>query len=113
MKHRLIISRCILTRDSHLSQGKPIGIRSSGLFAKPDLCSCGQGGIGEALVTEYTRQGLHAIATVLPNEDSDHLSKAGITFYTLDVTSEKSILELKADVQKLTGGRLDVLVNCA
>ncbi|KAF2177782.1 NAD(P)-binding protein [Zopfia rhizophila CBS 207.26] len=77
------------------------------------VTGCGRGGIGEALVTEYSRKGLHAIATVLPNEASDHLSEAGITFYTLDVTSEKSILEMKANVQKLTGGRLDVLVNCA
>jgi len=77
------------------------------------MCSCGRGGIGEALVTEYSRKGLHAIATVLPNEASDHLSEAGITFYTLDVTSEKSILEMKANLQKVTGGRLDVLVNCA
>lgn len=81
-------------------------------FANLDS-SCGRGGIGEALVTEYKRKGLHPIATVLPNEASDHLVEAGITFYPLDVTSEKSILELKANVQKLTGGRLDVLVNCA
>lgn len=74
---------------------------------------CGQGGIGEALVTEYKRRGIHAIATVLPNEASDHLSRAGITFFPLDVTVEKSVLELKARVQELTGGRLDVLVNCA
>lgn len=77
------------------------------------VTGCGRGGIGDALVTEYTRKGLHAIATVLPNEDSDHLKEAGITFFPLDVTSEKSILELKANVQKVTGGRLDVLVNCA
>lgn len=83
------------------------------MIANIDLCSCGRGGIGEALVTEYSRKGLHAIATVLPNEASDHLSEAGITFYTLNVTSEKSILEMKANLQKLTGGRLDVLVNCA
>jgi len=77
------------------------------------LNSCGAGGIGEALVTEYKRSGLHPIATILPIEDSKHLTDAGITFFPLDVTSEKSVLELKANVQKLTGGRLDVLVNCA
>ncbi|KAJ4304904.1 NADPH-dependent 1-acyl dihydroxyacetone phosphate reductase [Kalmusia sp. IMI 367209] len=77
------------------------------------VTGCGRGGIGEALVTEYKRKGLHPIATVLPSESSDHLSESGITFFTLDVTSEKSISELKEDVKKLTGGRLDVLVNCA
>ena len=64
-------------------------------------------------MTEYTRRGIHAIATVLPHEASDHLSNAGITFFPLDVTVEQSVLDLKAAVHELTGGRLDVLVNCA
>jgi 1-acylglycerone phosphate reductase len=65
------------------------------------------------LVTEYTRRGVHAIATVLPNEASDHLTNAGITFFNLDVTLEQSVSDLKAAVEELTGGRLDILVNCA
>ncbi|ROT38904.1 NAD(P)-binding protein [Sodiomyces alkalinus F11] len=77
------------------------------------VTGCGQGGIGEALVTEYTRRGLHAIATVLPQESSDHLTNAGITVFPLDVTAEKSVEDLKASINKLTGGHLDVLVNCA
>ncbi|KFA56126.1 hypothetical protein S40293_00089 [Stachybotrys chartarum IBT 40293] len=77
------------------------------------VTGCGRGGIGEALVTEYTRCGVHAIATVLPHEASDHLSDAGITFFPLDVTNEESVAALKAAVEKLTGGRLDILVNCA
>lgn len=64
-------------------------------------------------MTEYARRGVHAIATVLPNEASEHLSDAGITFFPLDVTVEESVKSLKAAVQELTGGRLDVLVNCA
>ncbi|GAP88232.1 putative NAD -binding protein [Rosellinia necatrix] len=77
------------------------------------VTGCGRGGIGEALVNEYKRRGIHAIATVLPAEASDHLEHAGITFFPLDVTDEKSVLELKGHVEKLTDGRLDVLVNCA
>lgn len=75
--------------------------------------SCGRGGIGEALVTEYTRRGIHAIATVLPHEARDHLSNAGITVFPLDVTVEQSVIDLKTAVYELTGGRLDILVNCA
>ncbi|KAK7738597.1 NADPH-dependent 1-acyl dihydroxyacetone phosphate reductase [Diatrype stigma] len=67
----------------------------------------------EALVKEYARRGVHPIATVLPNEPSDHLSDAGITFFTLNVTVEESVAALKGAVHDLTGGRLDVLVNCA
>ncbi|KAI1474620.1 NAD(P)-binding protein [Daldinia eschscholtzii] len=77
------------------------------------VTGCGQGGIGEALVKEYSRRGVHAIATVLPGEASDHLLDAGITFFRLDVTIEKSVLDLKASVEKLTNGHLDILVNCA
>ncbi|RWA08743.1 hypothetical protein EKO27_g6375 [Xylaria grammica] len=77
------------------------------------VTGCGTGSIGEALVTEYTRAGVYAIATVLPNEATDHLEKADITFFPLDVTSEESILALQRKVQELTGGYVDVLVNCA
>lgn len=62
---------------------------------------------------EYVRRGVHAIATVLPNEASDHLSDAGIDCFVLDVTVEASVLNLKSQVAALTGGHLDVLVNCA
>ena len=64
-------------------------------------------------MTEYTRRGVHAIATVLPHEAKDHLVKSGVTVYSLDVTVEQSILDLKAELHELTGGHLDVLVNCA
>jgi 1-acylglycerone phosphate reductase len=78
-----------------------------------EIDRCGQGGIGEALVKEYTRRGVHAIATLLPFEKSEHLTEAGITWYCLDVTDEKSVIDLKRDIQTLTKGYLDVLVNCA
>ncbi len=74
---------------------------------------CGKGGIGEALVTEFARRGVHAIATVLRQESSAHLSKPGITCFCLDVTEEKSVDDLHRSVEKLTGGYLHVLINCA
>ncbi|RBA21814.1 hypothetical protein FPRO05_14370 [Fusarium proliferatum] len=77
------------------------------------VTGCGQGGIGEALVMEYKRLSMHAIATVLPHESSVHLSQAGITCFPLDVTNEDSVSELKLKLEELTGGRLHILVNCA
>ncbi|KAJ8119313.1 hypothetical protein O1611_g10634 [Lasiodiplodia mahajangana] len=77
------------------------------------VTGCGQGGIGEALVTEYANRGFHAIATVLPTEPSEHLSGAGITWFPLDVTQEASIEGLKKHIMNLTDGYLDVLVNNA
>ena len=75
--------------------------------------SCGKGGIGEALITEYARRQIHPIATVLPNESSDHLTQAGITWFPLDVTDEKSVVALKENILAVTGGYLDILVNNA
>ncbi|GFP59103.1 short-chain dehydrogenase virD [Trichoderma asperellum] len=77
------------------------------------VTGCGKGGIGEALVLEYTRRGVHAIATVLPNEDSDHLTTAGITWFPLDVRDEKSVIHLKEEILAVTNGYLDFLVNNA
>ncbi|KAI3327610.1 NAD(P)-binding protein [Xylariaceae sp. AK1471] len=77
------------------------------------VTGCGCGGIGEALVAEFTRQDIHSIATVLPTEASDHLTDKGLTFFTLDVTVDKSVRDLAEAVKELTGGHLDFLVNCA
>ncbi|KAI1350307.1 NAD(P)-binding protein [Xylaria sp. FL0043] len=68
------------------------------------ITGCGQGGIGEALAVEYTRRGIHAIATVLPAEPSEHLSSAGIAWFPLDVTQDESIAALKSQVLELTNG---------
>ncbi|RYP54382.1 hypothetical protein DL768_000799 [Monosporascus sp. mg162] len=77
------------------------------------VTGCGEGGIGEALVKEYARRGIHAIATVLPNEPNKHLTEAGITCFTLDLTVENSVVELERSVRVVTGGYLDILVNNA
>ncbi|TGJ82157.1 hypothetical protein E0Z10_g6605 [Xylaria hypoxylon] len=77
------------------------------------VTGCGKGGIGEALVKQYTSRGVHAIATVLPNENHDHLTEAGITWFPLDVTVEKSVIDLKQNILAITGDGLDILVNNA
>ncbi|KAF5558960.1 short-chain dehydrogenase reductase family [Fusarium mexicanum] len=91
-------------------------LASSSIMARPKFAlvtGCGRGGIGEALVMEYKRLSFHTIATILPHESRTHLSQAGITCLPLDVTLKDSVLEVKAKVQELTGGRLHILVNCA
>ncbi|UKZ78457.1 hypothetical protein TrVFT333_006197 [Trichoderma virens FT-333] len=77
------------------------------------VTGCGKGGIGEALILEYTRRGIYAIATVLPTENSDHLTVAGITWFPLDVTDEQSVVDLKKSIASVTDGYLDFLVNNA
>ncbi|KAL6821696.1 NAD(P)-binding protein [Trichoderma sp. SZMC 28015] len=77
------------------------------------VTGCGKGGIGEALILEYNRRDIYAIATVLPNENSNHLTAAGITWFPLDVTDEQSVINLKREISSITGGYLDILVNNA
>ncbi|RDA93282.1 hypothetical protein CP533_2049 [Ophiocordyceps camponoti-saundersi (nom. inval.)] len=67
------------------------------------VTGCGKGGIGEALVHQYARHGVHPIATVLPSESSEHLDQEGITWFPLDVTDEKSVTDLKQSILGLTG----------
>ena len=50
---------------------------------------------------------------MLPTESYQHLATAGIISFPLDVTNEESILALRENVVKLTGGYLDILVNNA
>lgn len=75
--------------------------------------SCGQGGIGEALVKEYQARGIRSIATVLPSEAREHLVEAGVLCFSLDVTKQESVDQLKKDVAAVTGAYLDILVNNA
>lgn len=57
--------------------------------------------------------GYTVIATLLPNEASDHLKAKGINFARADVTSEESIRDLQTFVESVTNGKLDVLINNA
>ncbi|KAM7188987.1 NAD(P)-binding protein [Rhypophila sp. PSN 637] len=77
------------------------------------VTGCGQGGIGEALVKDYARRGLHPIATVLPSESRQHLVDQDVDVFSLDVTLEDSVMDLRKHVEEVTGGHLDILVNNA
>ena len=77
------------------------------------ITGCGAGGIGEALVLEYQRRGICPFATLLPFESSEHLDKAGITWFKLDVSTEESVVQAKKDISELTKGSLDFLVDNA
>ena len=58
--------------------------------------------------------GFQVIATVLPSQTDDHLSsKPKCHVAKLEVTDEESIQKLYDTVDKITGGRLDVLCNNA
>lgn len=62
---------------------------------------------------EYQTRGIRSMATVLPSEARAHLTEAGIICFSLDVTKQESVEQLKKDVAAVTGGYLDLLVNNA
>jgi 1-acylglycerone phosphate reductase len=77
------------------------------------LTRCSEGGAGNSLALEFASQGCRVFATARSLKSISNLSAAGIEVFTLDVTSQESIDELKAEITNLTNGKLDVLYNNA
>jgi NADP-dependent 3-hydroxy acid dehydrogenase YdfG len=57
--------------------------------------------------------GLHVFATARRPEVLADLAAMGMSTLPLDVTDEESIKECHSTVAKMTGGKLDILVNNA
>ena len=57
--------------------------------------------------------GLHVIATARRPEVLSEMADTGMTTLALDVTDAESIKTCHDEVAKLTGGKLDILVNNA
>lgn len=57
--------------------------------------------------------GCHVIATARKPEALQALRELGMSAVQLEVTDAESIAACKAEVDKITGGKLDILVNNA
>ncbi|KAK6349470.1 hypothetical protein TWF696_005754 [Orbilia brochopaga] len=78
------------------------------------ITGAGVGGIGGCLVEEFQRNGYRVFATARRPESLEALKQLpGVELLALDVTKQESIDECKRQVDQLTGGKLDVLVNNA
>ncbi|CAG8973481.1 hypothetical protein HYALB_00011076 [Hymenoscyphus albidus] len=77
------------------------------------ITGCGSGGIGHALSARLRDENIEVISTLLPHESDEHLTSRGVHVVRTDVTKDDSVQELKRFLQKLTGGRLDILINNA
>ncbi|KAI9847035.1 MAG: hypothetical protein M1838_001075 [Thelocarpon superellum] len=77
------------------------------------ITGCSPGGIGHALCREFHSKGLRVFATARSKDVLADLAGAGMETLSLDVNSAESVREVKAAVETLTGGKLDVLVNNA
>jgi 1-acylglycerone phosphate reductase len=77
------------------------------------ITGCSEGGIGHALALEWHKQGYRVFATARNTSAMQDLEKAGIETLAMDVTDTTSLKSVKEEVEKRTGGTLDVLVNNA
>jgi 1-acylglycerone phosphate reductase len=77
------------------------------------ITGCSDGGLGAALATEYHKAGYRVFATARTPSKMAALKASGIETLTLDVLSESSLSACVSEVQKLTGGTLNVLLNNA
>lgn len=94
---------------------------------------CSAGGIGHALAKAYFKlgewrltsraersvltmdvcEGLHVIATARRRSSMEELIQLGIDAYELDVADPQSIQRLRAELEPVLGGKLDILINNA
>ncbi|KEZ39511.1 hypothetical protein SAPIO_CDS9381 [Scedosporium apiospermum] len=77
------------------------------------ITGCTPGGIGHAIALKFHEKGVHVIVTARRPEVLTEMAAMGMDAIKLDVTSAESIAAAKIEVDKLTGGKLDFLVNNA
>ncbi|KAK3318709.1 acylglycerone-phosphate reductase-like protein [Apodospora peruviana] len=77
------------------------------------ITGCTPGGIGHALAMEFHAKGVHVIATARNTSVLAEMAALGMSTLALDVTKAESIKTCHDEVAKLTGGKLDFLVNNA
>ncbi|KAF3391544.1 NADPH-dependent 1-acyldihydroxyacetone phosphate reductase [Penicillium rolfsii] len=77
------------------------------------ITGCSTGGVGHELAIEFAARGFRVFATARSTQSLQSLEKKGIETFALDVTSVDSIIALKAEIAKRTGGKLDILFNNA
>ncbi len=77
------------------------------------ITGCSKGGIGDALVHAFHRRGVRVFSTARNLSKVQHHKALGIETIELDVTDSESINKAVKEVEKLTGGKLDFLVNNA
>ncbi|KAF4983323.1 hypothetical protein FZEAL_1238 [Fusarium zealandicum] len=70
-----------------------------------------KGGIGDYLARELHGRGFRVFATARSPAKVQHLKEMGLDIVMLEVTDSESIKRAAEEVNELTGGRLDILIN--
>jgi 1-acylglycerone phosphate reductase len=82
-------------------------------MAKTVLVTGCSSGIGKQLATILNEKGWKVLATARKADSISDLAAIGVTTLSLDVDSPASIAALKKEVDSITGGKLDMLINNA
>jgi len=77
------------------------------------ITGCSEGGIGYNLALEWHSKGYRVFATARKTDSMTGLADAGIECLAMDVTEYESLKAVKEQIEKKTGGTLNVLVNNA
>ncbi|KAF1989505.1 short chain dehydrogenase/reductase [Aulographum hederae CBS 113979] len=77
------------------------------------ITGCSSGGIGHSLAKEFKSKGLRVFATARNASSISDLADLGVETLSLEVDKPDSIAALKSEIDALTGGKLDYLVNNA
>jgi NAD(P)-dependent dehydrogenase (short-subunit alcohol dehydrogenase family) len=78
------------------------------------ITGCSKGGLAQEMVKAYLRRGFLVLATLRDLSKAGDLGKLdNVKLLKLNVASQSSIKSCFDEVQGITGGRLDVLVNNA
>ncbi|KAI8954530.1 putative short-chain dehydrogenase/reductase [Xylaria longipes] len=78
------------------------------------ITGCSHGGIGSELAKQFATKGYQVYATVrTPSKAASLTGVSGVEVLELEVTSGESIASCAAEVDRRTGGTLDVLINNA
>ncbi|KPM45313.1 hypothetical protein AK830_g1129 [Neonectria ditissima] len=70
-----------------------------------------KGGLGDYLARELHQRGFRVFATARSPSKVQHLKDLGLDIVLLEVTDSESIKKAAAEVNSLSGGKLDVLIN--
>jgi NADPH:quinone reductase-like Zn-dependent oxidoreductase len=87
--------------------------KSQNMSQKTVLITGTSSGIGHSLARLLNAKGFKVLATARKTESISDLTALGITALALDVDKPESIAALKVEVEKITGGKLDILINNA
>jgi 1-acylglycerone phosphate reductase len=77
------------------------------------ITGCSEGGIGHSLALEWHKRGYKVFATARRLDAMKALADVGIQCFAMDVTEYDSLNRVKEQVENITGGALDFLINNA